>query len=366
MSKRITLAVFLVSIVLLAVIVNMVNGFGTKKDEIRKNVIGLILPGSISEDGWNGDHYRSVKSVTDELGSELVVMENVKEGSGQVANAAKSLVEAGAGMIILCSYNFPGEMENYIKEQRDVSFYGISNELDLKNFTAYSARVYQARYLAGVIAGLNTRTNKLGYVAAMNNSEVNRGINAFALGARRVNPKVKVYVAWSNSWDNVSVERENVNKLVKDAGVDVLGYHQNRTHVLEEAEAQGVMSVAYSLKASPYSPNVLGSTATNWSMVYKEIIQDYLQKKHSVNNYWVGADKNAIEVPFLSDAVSDSAKQVVGGLLDSLKNGMDVFAGPVYDNHRKKRCDKNEVISDIILRGEMDWFVDGVMVYENQ
>lgn len=364
MSKRIKFAVAVVMVALLVIIFNMVNGFEGKKEEVENNVIGLILPGAITEEGWNGDHYKSVKSVSDELGVELLVEENVKEGSGQIAAATKRLIAAGAKMIILGSFNFPAEIEEDMRVHQDISFYGISGELDIPNFVAYSSRAYQARYLAGVIAGLNTKTDKLGYVAAMNNSEVNRGINAFTLGARRVNPKAKVYVAWTNSWDDGVVERENVNKLVKGAGVDVLGYQQNRLNVLEESEALGVMSVAYSLKTSPYSPNVLASTVTNWAKVYKEIVQDFLQKKHSVNNYWVGADKDAIEIQFYSSAVSDSSRKVVEEILESLKNGMDVFAGPIYDNRHKKRCDKNEVISDLILRDDMSWFVDGVTIYE--
>lgn len=365
MSKKISIAVILVLALLLLVIVSMVRGFGGDKEESQQVIVGLVLTGSTTEDGWNGDHYKSVKSVTDELGAKLVVAENVKESQGEVTIAVANLIEAGARMIILSSFNYPREMESFMKEHQDISFYGISEAKELSNFKVFSARAYQARYLAGVIAGLNTKTDKLGYVAAMNNSEVNRGINAFALGARRVNPRARVYVAWTNSWDDGIVERANVNKMVKNAGVDVLGYQQNRTNVIEEAEALGVKTVTYSLKSSSYSPNVLSSTATNWSKVYKEIILDFLQKKNSVSNYWVGADRDAIEIQFLSSAVSDSAKQVVYEIFDSIKNGMDVFAGPIYDNHHKKRCDKNEVISDLILRSEMDWFVEGVSIYEN-
>lgn len=366
MSKRITSAVVAVLLVLLVIIVNMVNGFEGKQEESRKMIVGLVIPGLSTESGWNGDHFTSVKRVTDELGAELILMENVKEGSGELEKAVDELAKSGTQMILLGSYNYPSEISDYMKTHKDVSFYGISSDVEVPNFKAYSARAYQARYLSGVIAALHSKTGKLGYVAAMSNSEVNRGINAFALGARRVNPKVKVYVAWTNSWDDSIVEKLNVDKLVQKVGVDVLGYHQNRLNVVDEADSLGVMSVAYSMKESSYSPNVLASTATNWGNVYKEIILDFLQKKNSVSNYWVGADKDAIEIQFFSDAVSDSARQVVEGVLDSLKHGMDVFTGPMYDNRHRKRCEKNEVVSDLILRDEMNWFVEGVTIYEDK
>lgn len=366
MSRRITIAVALVFAVLLTLIVRMVNGYEAPREEVRKVIVGIVLPGSVTEVGWNGDQYRSVKSVTDDLGVELMVRENVAEGTGDVERAVNQFVEAGTRLIILGSFNYPSEIDSCIKAHKDVAFYGISEGNENPNFKPFSTRAYQARFLSGVIAGLNSKTGKLGYVAAMNNSEVNRGINAFTLGARRVNPKAKVFVRWTNSWDDEVMEKRNVDVLVKDAGVDVLGYHQNRVSVLEEAESLGVMAVAFSLEKSDFSPLVLSSATANWSGVYREIIQDYLQQKKSVSNYWVGADKGAVEIQFFSSAVSDSARQVVEGLLDSLKNGMDVFAGPIYDNHRRKRCDKNEVISDLILRGEMNWFVDGVAIYEDR
>lgn len=366
MSKKITAAVILVLVLLLAVIVKMVSGIENTKEETQKVVVGLVLPGDRTEVGWNGDHYQNAKDAADELGVELLVRDNVAEGSGTLETAVKSLADSGSKLILLASFNYPEEMFGYMKDHKDITFFGLPSESGFPNYKAYAGRAYQARFLAGVIASLNSKSGKLGYVGAMSNSEVNRGINAFALGARRVNPKAKVYVAWTNSWDDEAVERENVDKLVKDYGVDALGYHQNRYNVIDEAEKLGVMTVAYSMKQSSYSPNVLASTATSWKSVYREVIRDFLQQKNSVSNYWVGADKGAIEIPFFSTAVSDSAKLVINGYLDSLKNGMDVFAGPIYDNHHKKRCDKNEVVSDMVLRGEMDWFVDGVTIYETR
>lgn len=365
MNKKVTIAVIAISIALLIAIFVLVVRMGGEKQVQSSDAVGFVLPGDKDEIGWNGFQYQGVKTVTDELGVNLLLAENVAEKTGACEKSVDSLVKAGARMIILGSFNFPIELQEYIKSHQDVKFYGISGDLHQPNFTAYSARAYQARFLSGVIAALNSESGKIGYVAAMKNSEVYRGINAFALGARRINPKAKVYVAWSNSWDDEIAEKANTEKLIKGAGVDVMAYHQNRTYVVEAAEALGVKSVAYNLYSSSYSPNVLASSVTNWSKVYKEIILDFVQKKTSVNNYWVGIEKDAVGVEFYSSAVSDTTKQVVKEIVDSMKNGMDVFVGPIYDNKQQKRCEKDELISDNILRDEMDWLVDGVSEYEN-
>lgn len=364
MSKKISAAALILSFLIVGVIFFLLNGMETKTEASKKS-IGFLIPGSKDEEGWNNFQYQGAKSAVDDLGVELLLVENIKESADVLEHAVDSLVREGVEMIIFGSYNYPLLMVDYMKAHPAVSFYGISNDLQIENFVAFSVRAYQARFISGVIAALHSESGKIGYVAAMKNTEVIRGINAFALGARRINPKAEVVVAWTNSWDDEQVEKANVDKLVKGAGVDVVAYHQNRTFVPEEAEALGVKSVAYGMYKPKFSEKVLASTVSNWGKAYREIIQDYLQRKDGVNNYWLGIEKDAVGVAFFSSLVSDSSRSVVEGFMTSMKNGMDVFVGPIYDNHKKKRCEKDELISDNILRDEMDWLVEGVSEYEN-
>ncbi len=88
------------------------------------------------------------------------------------------------------------------KKYPDIYFaHGTGYKSNGKNFVNYFGRIYQARYLSGIVAGMNTKTDKLGYVAAMDssNSEVTGGIDAFALGVYSVNPDAKIYVKVTNS-----------------------------------------------------------------------------------------------------------------------------------------------------------------------
>ena len=95
------------------------------------------------------------------------------------------LVAEGASIIILASFDYPAEVRHLMDKYPTVAFVYISAQISVKNLTSCFARMYQGRYLAGVLAGMKTKTNVLGYVAAVPNSEVCRGINAFALGAQR-------------------------------------------------------------------------------------------------------------------------------------------------------------------------------------
>lgn len=352
-----------VAILIVAAIISIILTFGNEQKE-GDALVGVIMPGSVAELGWNRVHYDGIHEAAKELGVKDSLIENVKENSGACAGAIESLIRAGAKIIILGSYNYSVEVSEVIQKHPDVMFFCCAASLKIDNYKVYFARVYQARYLSGIIAGLSTKNNRIGYVAAMNNNEVNRGINAFTLGVRKVNPKAHVYVKWTGSWDDEAIETKNVDALVDSAHVDLVTYHQNQDWVLRESEKRGILSIGYNLNSTSYSEKVLTSVVTNWKMVYKEFMQDYFQKKKSISNYWIGMEKNAVGLSFYSPLVSYSSKTIVDELSSQMQNGMDIFVGPIYDNKHQKRCEKDEIVSDYVLREEMDWFVDGVEIYE--
>lgn len=350
-------------IALVAAIVSTILTFGGEQ-EPQESLVGVVIPGQVEELGWNGTHYKGIVSASQELGAKVLLIEDIKENSGLCRGAVDSLIHAGARMIILGSYNYADEIADVIRNHPEIMFYCCAASLRDENYKVYFARVYQARYLSGILAGLSTRNNRIGYVAAMNNIEVNRGINAFTLGARSVNPDARVFVAWTGSWDDAEREKANVDVLVDSFNVDLVTYHQNQDWVLGEAEARGILSIGYNLESTHYSEKVLSSVATNWNMVYREIIQDFFQKKKSISNYWIGLEKDAVGLSFYSPLVGDSIRQILDETMLKMKNGMEVFAGPLYDNFGKLRCRKDELLGDAVLRENMDWFVKGVELYE--
>ena len=230
-------------VLLVAILVAVLLFMG--RSSSKKEKIGFVMTGSIGEEGWNGMHYEGVSAACRNLGVELYVKENIIEFTGECGPAVEDLVKQGCKMIILSSYGYAEEVKDVIEKYPQISFYTNSFEYHADNVTWYFSRMYQARYLAGIVAGMKTENNKVGYVAAMPVSEVNRGINAFTLGVRRVNPNAVVTVAWSNSWDNEEEERKQADKLIKDVGVDVITYHQNQTYVADEADKSGVYSIGY-------------------------------------------------------------------------------------------------------------------------
>lgn len=337
--------------------------FGSKKEEKVK--VGFILSGSIEEEGWNGRHYQGIAAACEELDVQLVVKEDVKEYTGECAQAIRELAKEDIRMIVLSSYGYSEEVKDLVAEYPEITFCASSSEYHSDNMTSYFSRMYQARYLSGIIAGMKTESNVIGYVAAMPNNEVNRGINAFALGVKRVNKEAQVVVSFTGTWDDEQIEKSTADKLIEELQADVLTYHQNQNNVILAAEEAGVYSIGFHQQFEGFSPKYLTSAVYDWRLVYRTIIREFLcREENSRHNYWIGIENGAIALSEFSEEVSEEIREEVERATQEILAGKDVFSNVIYDNEGKLRCDEGEIISDEMLLENFDWYVEGVEFYE--
>lgn len=353
------------AVVVVAVIILIIVAAGREKSDSHK--IGLIITGETTDDGWNGVHYRGVLSACEKLGAELIIKENIAEGSGECRQAIQELADDGVKMIILSSYAYPAEVMDVIGKYPDIAFYTSSFDYSAENLTSYFGRMYQARYLAGVVAGMQTENGNIGYVAAMQNNEVNRGINAFTLGVRSVNPDATVYVSFTDSWDDMEKEVKSADSLIKNKSVDVITYHQNRHYVAETADKAGIYSIGYNEVAEGLSDKYLTATVWDWDTLYYQIIREYMQgKPNAMERRWFSIDSGVVSLSEFSSEVSDKTRKETESAKNRLSGGNDVFSGPVYDNNGILKCRKGEILSDDTLLKNMEWFVEGVEIYNDE
>lgn len=362
-EKRLILIIAGAVFILLAIFCLIVfMGRESEKDTIK---IGFVMSGDIEEEGWNGMHYNGIKAACDRVDAKLIVRENIGEFTGECKTAIHELAKEGVGMIILSSYGYSEEVQELVKDYPEIVFYVNSSEYHDKNMTSYFVRMYQARYLAGIVAGMKTESNVIGYVAAMENNEVNRGINAFTLGVKSVNPEAKVVVNWTGDWDNAEKEKEAANLLIENSKADVLTYHQNQTNTVEAAEAAGIYSIGYHVALEDCSAKHLTSVVCDWELVYWQLLREYLVGKGNLkDNYWIGMEVDSVGLSLFSEAVSQDIIDEVEKAKGEILSGQDVFSGVIYDREGNQRCGEKEFISDEVLLEHMNWFVEGVEIYE--
>ncbi len=327
--------------------------------------IGFIILGDIGVPGWSASNYEGIRAACDAMGVELLVRDHVRENSGMCPQAIREMVEAGCGMIFLGSYSYSAEAQSLVDEYPEIAFATNSAEIHKANMTAYFVRLYQARYLAGALAAMKTKSGVIGYVAAMPNSEVNRGINAFALGAQRVNPNAKVVVAWTGAWEDPQKETAHAERLIREQGADVLTYHQDDAAAAKTADRLGAYFIAYNAPIPEGTTHGLAAIRCHWNIFYTDVLRRYLKGElNAVKNHWIGVDQGAVALTSLSIDVTEQERDRLDAMRQELVNQRLIFVGPLVDNQGVLRCGNGEAISDDKLLESVDWLARGVTSLE--
>ena len=330
----------------------------------RHIVVGCVLIGAKDDKGWNESHSTGLLNACNTYDCGFMVREWVDEDEFSTSIAVRELVNDGANVIFLTSFGYGAYMDDIAREYPRVAFFGISGEGAAKNSTTYFARLYQARYIAGIIAGAESKSGILGYVTSSPNPQVNRSINAYAMGMRVANPKARLIVRFTGSWENESAERESA-VLLAEKGADVITYHEDKPYAVREAERLGLMSVGYDALYEEYSDKFLTAVLFNWKVLYEKVLGDYMSGRSNFSNsYWLGFDEGAVALYPLSPRVSERTAYLASVEKQRILKNRSVFSGIIYDNKGTLRCDQDERISDHELFTGMDWFIEGVEIYE--
>ena len=323
--------------------------------------VGYLYVSPIGDAGWTFQHDLGRREMEKALAGKVTTkyVENVAEGA-DAERVIRELATSGHQVIFATSFGYMNYMEKVSKQYPKITFMHATGYKTGPNFGIYNARFYEGRYLTGVIGGKMTKSNVLGYVAAFPIPEVLQGINAFAKGARSVNPKAEVRVIWTNSWYDPGKEREAANTLIAQ-GADVLTHHTDSTAVVQTAEEKGKYAFGYHSDMSKYGPRAhLTASTHNWGDFYTKTVTDVLAGTWKTTNVWGGMKEGMVKLAPLNPAIPADVKAMVATLEGDLKSGkLHPFAGPMKDQDGKERVAAGKALSDEEL-GKMDYYVEGV------
>ncbi|MBT3168796.1 MAG: BMP family ABC transporter substrate-binding protein, partial [Candidatus Cloacimonetes bacterium] len=223
----------------------------------------------------------------------------------------------------------------------------------------YFGRMYQTKYMAGIVAGTMSKSGKLGYVAPFPIPEIVRHINAFTLGAQSVNPDATVMVIWTNSWFDPVLEKEAASTMIA-AGCDLITQGTDSAGPQEAAELAGVYSIGNDSDMSFMAPNAqLTSAIWNWGVYYKDIAQKIKDGKWESTPVWWGLDSGITALSKFHEIVPQTLIDELAIVKENIIADDYIFNGPLYDNNGKLKVKEGEALND----GEklsIQWFVKGV------
>lgn len=343
---------------------------GIAKDKIKVGVIHLSDPADGS--GYTYTHDIGIQGMQQNLGlsdSQIIRKNNISDtDEAATRKAIQECIDAGCNIIFTTSWGYMKTTADMAEEYPDVYFsHGTGYMSNGKNFNNYFGRIYQARYLSGIAAGLNTKTNKIGYVAAMglDNSEVTGGIDAFALGIYSVNPDAKVYVKVTNSWYDPKGEEEAAKTLL-NMNCDVIAQHCDTVYPQTLAQEKGVYSIGYNSDMSKEAPEAcLCSVIWNWSAYYTSAVQSIIDGTWDGSNYYGGMNENLVSITPVADFAADTTQEKVNVAKQQILSGKNgVFDGVIETNTGATVGTAGKTLDDAVITGGINWYFKTVSVIE--
>lgn len=326
--------------------------------------VGFIYIGSQNDGGYSQAQHNGTLAVKEHFGDAIntIIAENVAEEKQAVKTTAINMIDQGASIVIGTSFGFMDALEELSTEYPDVTFLHFSGyKMNDTNFGNYFGAMEEPRYLSGMIAGMMTETNKLGYVAAFPNTEVHIGIDAFTLGAQSVNPDVAVNVVYTNSWNDPANEKAAAESLLAQ-DCDIITQHADSAGPQLAAEAVGKLAVGYNLDNSLVAPGSF-LTAPVWhhDKYLIPTIEKIIAGEYVPESYYGSMADGYVGLAPMTDLVPQEVQDAVNEVAAKMEAGeFPVFVGPIYDTEGNELVAEGEALDREAIWTVMQSLVQGV------
>ncbi|MEN6316788.1 MAG: BMP family ABC transporter substrate-binding protein [Clostridiaceae bacterium] len=288
-------------------------------------------------------------------------IDNVPE-SLDAYDSLRKLAEEGNDVVFATSPSFINATLKAALEFPETKFLNCSETHSYKHVNTYFGRIYEPRFLAGMVAGSVTRSNIVGYVGTNPIPGVINGINSFAIGARMVNANVKVKVEWLNCWDSQKGAGTASKNLIR-LGADVISHHDTLSN-REFSKEYGVYAVLRSIDNDGRANEYIAAPVWNWGIFYEKMLRNLINSwkpfgsEQKVINFWWGMDSGIVDFFYSKRLVPRETQKLLDFLKSMIINGtFHPFTGPIYDQNGVLRVKQEQLATREQIIG-MDWFAD--------
>ncbi|MGC4114008.1 MAG: BMP family ABC transporter substrate-binding protein [Myxococcales bacterium] len=335
--------------------------------------VGFIYVGPREDYGWTKSHEDGrlyLESYGTNVKTEFVESVTAAEGAAKI----DELYAKGCKIVFTTSFDFMQSALEAPESHGDLWTFNCAGFRTAHHAGNYMARLEEAEYLAGMVAGKMTRTNKVGVVGALRIYEQMMHINAFSLGVRSVNPNAQVLVRWVGNWFNPAMETKAVEELVSgDADVIKAMTDTNIPVVAADGKKTPSDNTVYSIGINNKdfcnsAPNTcLTSSYYNWGPYYVKLVKEVVENKYPAAgrvDYLGSKDLDIVGIADLSSKVPADVKTLVNDKKTAITGGtFNVFQGPFKDQGGAEWKKAGETLTDHELECTSK-FVEGVVDFD--
>ena len=360
-TRRFVIFSLLLALALCLCVVLSIEYFGRSSWE-RQPSVALILASAKDAPGWPREIAWGLQEACDITGYNLYIEENVSITDNNLQKVTERLAKKGVRDIFLANPGYQQNLEAMAIKYPQVSFHANSvGEVPSQRMLSYSVRYYEARYLAGLLAGLHSKSGIVGYVGPFPATDTRRDLNAFALGAQRARPDIRVLAAWTGQWIAPDKENKALYRL-KAENADVITYFLASQNLAREAQALEMDYIDFHHPGVHWPSHCLAAMETNWARVYADLLRLNLRGQSGLT-YWRGMAEGVLSLR-LGQKIPPAEETMVLRARNEILKGQPIFSGQIEDIEGRLRCREGEVMANNSLLSDMNWLVKGVEVID--
>jgi basic membrane lipoprotein Med (substrate-binding protein (PBP1-ABC) superfamily) len=323
---------------------------------------GFLYNGPKNDAGYNEAQEIARLYVEKNLPDVKTMMAEKIPENADAERVMEKMIRSGATVIFATSYGYFDQAVRVGKKYPNVLFLHCGGEKLDKNLGTYFAYADEATYLAGVAAARVTKSGKIGYIAAAGIPQIMRSINALALGAQSVNPKITTTVIWTSSWNDVTKESAAVNAMA-DQGIDVVGVEvDSPIAVVQAAEKRGIYSIGQFGDASAFAPKGwLVGTLPYWGPMMVKTLQQIEAKTWKPERLLGDLASGDIRLTSMGPGVSPETRKQIEELRTKMASrSFSIWSGPILKQDGTPLIAKGATLPQATVDGT-DFFVKGVI-----
>lgn len=272
--------------------------------------------------------------------------------------AIEDAVQKGCNLVFTTTPAFVQASVKAAIDYPQVRFLNCSLNTSHRYIRTYYARMHEAKFLMGAIAGAMSESGRLAYIADYPIFGTIANINAFALGAKMINPRAKVYLEWSSLKD---IDMGKAMERLREKKVSIVS---GRDMVIPE-DASRYFGL---YRLDDEQPQNLAMPVWDWGKFYEQLIRTIMNgtwgqddnKSQKAINYWWGMSAGVIDV-ICSQKLPIGTKRLSDLLKDTINRGeFNPFAGILYSQTGVVQSDHDRTLTpeEVI---KMDWLAENVI-----
>jgi basic membrane lipoprotein Med (substrate-binding protein (PBP1-ABC) superfamily) len=287
--------------------------------------VALVTPGSIADAAWNSGAYAGLMTIKDSLGVQVSHVE--ARTPGEQEEQLRAYAAQGYPLVFGHGFEFQDAAERVAQQYPRTVFVITSGQRVVGNVVPLIFRLSEATYLAGMVAGSLTKTNKIGYVGGMELPPVKMAYDAWEAGARAVNPTVDSRETYLNTFDDAVAGREAALAMIQ-LGVDMLHHNADAAGLgLFQAakERPGVYLFGANADQSALAPDrVIGSAVIDLPRAFVLVAREVKEGRFTPRVETFGLESGVIKWvpnPALDSMVPAALRERLRATADSIMAG---------------------------------------------